>query len=189
MRTGGIHPAAGTDGPWRRALCHAEVVNISLKAQGKLWQGHHVTPNEPHGEQTQPGQLFSWRKNCRWFTACVNKIIYNLAILFVERKDGFKSSSDWVPDHLQDRNLVWTQLSFPTTLGITKDMEAPPFGQRSIQEEHRSELSHQQYPTVSAADHSFTLLLETYGLFWLSSGEMRARSGHSDQMRKLTLQI
>lgn len=68
-------------------------------------------------------------------------------------------------------------------------MEAPPFGQRSIQEEHRSELSHQQYPTVSPADHSFTLLLETYGLFWLSSGEMRARSGHSDQMRKLTLQI
>lgn len=137
MRMGGIHPEAGADGPRRGALCQAEAMNTSPKTQsGKAVTG---TPSYsqwiPWIANTTSSVLFL-KKNCRWFTTCLNKIIYNLAVLFVEPKDHFKSSSDWVPDHLCDRNLVWTQLSFPTSLGIIKDMEALPFGQRGIQEEH-----------------------------------------------------
>lgn len=191
MRTGGIHPEAGADGPRRGALCQAEAMNTSPKTQsGKAVTG---TPSYsqwiPWIANTTSSVLFL-KKNCRWFTTCLNKIIYNLAVLFVEPKDHFKSSSDWVPDHLCDRNLVWTQLSFPTSLGIIKDMEALPFDRgASKKNTHRSKLSHQQYPPDSPADHPITLLPETFGLLWLFSGEMRARSGHSDQMRKLMLQI
>lgn len=137
MRTGGIHPEAGADGPRRGALCQAEAVNTSPKTQS----GKAVTVISSFSQwipwiaNTTSSVLFL-EKNCRWFTTCLNKTIYNLAVLFVELKDHFKSSCDWVPDHLRDRNLVWTQLSFPTTLRIIKDMETLPFGQRGIQEEH-----------------------------------------------------
>lgn len=174
---------------------------MELCARRKRWTPHQRQSGKAVTGTPSYSQWIPWianttssvlflKKNCRWFTTCLNKIIYNLAVLFVEPKDHFKSSSDWVPDHLCDRNLVWTQLSFPTSLGIIKDMEALPFGQRGIQEEHT------QVKTISPAvstrqpcRSSNHLLPETFGLLWLFSGEMRARSGYSDQMRKLMLQI
>lgn len=40
--------------------------------------------------------------------------------LLIELKDDFKPNFDLVPDHLRYKNLVWTQLRFPTTSGDKK---------------------------------------------------------------------
>lgn len=133
--------------------------------------------------------VFFLEKNSTWFTMCLNKIVQNLAILFVELKDGFKSNSDWVSDHLHDRNLVWTQLSFLTTLRGIKDMEAPPFRQKGIQEEHTQVRTIS--PAVSNRQPCRSSIHPPSGDVWTSRAFSVERWEHAQGflMRKLTLQI
>lgn len=100
--------------------------------------------------------------------------------LFTELKDHFRPSFDRAPDHLRDKNLVGSQLPFPsgdnqrqTSSSIWIERYPGGTHTQGYGESHR-------YPADSSAHHLFQLLLEMFGPSWLFSVEMRAHSGHSE---------
>lgn len=100
--------------------------------------------------------VFFLEKNCRWFTTCLNKIIYSLAVLCVELKDGFKSSSDWVP-----WPPSWQELGLNTALISYHTGNNKRHGSSSIWTERHPRGTHtgQNYLTSSIQQTALQIIL------------------------------